>query len=108
MVKKYKDPVFDCLYNTIEELGESSEKTFPEQILWSNADLILKSKDNVVIKFSMTIDDYGKVEGKVGTFRIHEDGQIENLNLGDIFNKEFEEQITKLTEEGPPKDYLMN
>tara|TARA_B100000287_G_scaffold266077_1_gene250276 strand:+ start:544 stop:870 length:327 start_codon:yes stop_codon:yes gene_type:complete len=108
MVKKYKDPVFDCLYNTIEELGESSEKTFPEQILWSNADLILKSKDNVVIKFSITIDDYGKVEGKVGTFRIHEDGQIENLNLGDIFNKEFEEQITKLTEEGPPKDYLMN
>ena len=108
MVKKYKDPVFDCLYNTIEELGESSEKTFPEQILWSNADLILKSKDNVVIKFSITIDDYGKVEGKVGTFRIHEYGQIENLNLGDIFNKEFEEQITKLTEEGPPKDYLMN
>ena len=108
MDKKYKDPVFDCLYNTIEELGESSEKTFPEQILWSNADLILKSKDNVVIKFSITIDDYGKVEGKVGTFRIHEDGQIENLNLGDIFNKEFEEQITKLTEEGPPKDYLMN
>ena len=108
MVKKYKDPVFDCLYNTIEELGESSEKTFPEQILWSNADLILKSKDNVVIKFSITIDDSGKVEGKVGTFRVHEDGQIENLNLGDIFNKELEEQITKLTEEGPPKDYLMN
>jgi hypothetical protein len=108
MVKKYKDPVFNCLNSTIEELAESSEKTLPEQILWSNADLILKSKDNVVIKFSITIDDYGKVEGKVGTFRIHEDGQIENLNLGDIFNKELVEQITKLTEEGPPKDYLMN
>ena len=108
MIKKYKDPVFDCLYNTVEELGESSEKTFPEDTLWTNADLILKSTDNIVIKFSITKDEYGRVEGKVGTFRIHEDGRVENMQLDQIFNKKIEEEITKLTEDGPPEDYLMN
>ena len=110
MVKKYKDPVFDCLHKTVKELGESSEDNVPEEILWSNADLILKSKDNVVVKFSITIDDFGKVEGKVGTFRIHENGQFENLQLRDVFNnkKEIEKKITELTKEGPPEDYLLN
>ena len=70
--------------------------------------LFLKSTDNIVIKFSITKDEYGRVEGKVGTFRIHEDGRVENMQLDEIFNKKIEEEITKLTEEGPPEDYLMN
>lgn len=109
---KFKDKVMNCLFNTVTELGSSTEET--SNFKWTNADLFCKTETDVVVKFRISFDEEGAVQGRVTSWKINDDGEPEPIELKTLLNhpdipEELKEEVQeKLTDEGPPKDYLMN
>ena len=52
-MERFKDHILECLLKTVVELGKSTEQNGANDLMWTNADLWIKSNDNVVIQFKM-------------------------------------------------------
>lgn len=105
-MERFKDSILECLLKTVVELGKSTEQNGANNLMWTNADLWIKSNDNVVIQFKMEYNDQGNVEGKIKTFKINNEGEPEPFDLRNLLGSEI--RAEELTDEEAPEDYLMN
>ena len=106
MEYRFNDSVLDCLLKTVLELGKSTEQNGSAEMKWTNADLLVKSNDDVVVKFKIMYGEDGKVEGRIQTFKINEDGEPEPFDLKEILGNEI--NSGELTDELPPEGALLN
>ena len=88
MEYRFGDPILDCLLKTILELGRSTEQHSSDEMKWTNADLLVKSSDDIIVKFKIIYGEEGKVEGRIQTFKINEDGEPEPFDLREILGNE--------------------
>ena len=65
-----KDRILECLESTLTEMISSTGNFAEGEMTWTNADLFLKSTDNVVVKFKIGYTDEGNVTGKITTFTL--------------------------------------
>ena len=100
-----KDRILECLESTLTEMISSTGNFAEGEMTWTNADLFLKSTDNVVVKFKIGYTDEGTVTGKIKTFTLDENGDPQPFDLSDLMKPD--EEI-KLTPEEAPKGTLLN
>tara|TARA_B100000470_G_C19691678_1_gene346815 strand:+ start:100 stop:423 length:324 start_codon:yes stop_codon:yes gene_type:complete len=100
-----KDRILECLESTLTEMISSTGNFAEGEMTWTNADLFLKSTDNVVVKFKIGYTDKGTVTGKITTFTLDENGDPQPFDLSDLMKSD--EKI-KLTPEEAPEGTLLN
>ena len=100
-----KDRILECLESTLTEMISSTGNFAEGEMTWTNADLFLKSTDNVVVKFKIGYTDKGTVTGKITTFTLDENGEPQPFDLSDLMKSD--EKI-KLTPEEAPEGTLLN
>ena len=82
-----KDRILECLESTLTEMISSTGNFAEGEMTWTNADLFLKSTDNVVVKFKIGYTDKGTVTGKITTFTLDENGDPQPFDLSDLMKK---------------------
>tara|TARA_Y100000758_G_C15939625_1_gene381877 strand:- start:383 stop:706 length:324 start_codon:yes stop_codon:yes gene_type:complete len=100
-----KDRILECLESTLTEMISSTGNFAEGEMTWTNADLFLKSTDNVVVKFKIGYTDKGTVTGKITTFTLDENGDPQPFDLSDLMKPD--EKI-RLTPEEAPEGTLLN